>query len=53
MTLQLILRQLSYNNVNMLDESGPKRSLINKAFKEDGIRPRTKTTLLDKGEVYI
>jgi hypothetical protein len=36
-----------------LDKYGPKRSLINKAFKEDGIRPRTKTTLLDKGKVYI
>ena len=53
MTLRLILRQSSYNNINISDKSGPKRSLINKAFKEDGIRPRTKTTLLDKGKVYI
>ena len=37
----------------MLDKSGPKRSPINKAFKENGIRFRTKTILLDKGEVYI
>ena len=36
----------------MSDKQGPKRSLISKAFKEDGIRPRTKTTLLDKSEVY-
>ena len=37
----------------MLDKQGPKRSLISKAFKKDRIRPRTKTTLLDKGKVYI
>jgi hypothetical protein len=26
---------------------------MSKAFKEDGMRPRIKTTLLDKGEVHI
>ena len=36
----------------MLDKQGPKRSLMGKAFKEDGIRLRTKTTLLNKGKVH-
>ena len=37
----------------MLDKQGPKRSLMGKAFKKDKIRPKIKTTLLDKGKVYI
>ena len=53
MTFQLILRQSSYSNINILDEQDPKRSPISKTFKEDKIRPKTKITLLDKGEVYI
>jgi len=36
----------------MLDEWGPKRSPISKAFEEDRIRLRTKTALLDNNKVY-
>jgi len=36
----------------MSDKQGPNRSPIGNASKEDGIRPRTKTTLLNKGKVY-
>ena len=36
----------------MSDEQDPKRSPMSKASEEDGMRPRTKTTLLDKGEVH-
>ena len=37
----------------MSDKQDPKRSLISKAFKEDGITLKTKSTLLDKGEVHV
>ena len=36
----------------MLDKQDPKRSLISKTSKKDGMTPKTKSTLLDKGEVH-
>jgi hypothetical protein len=36
----------------MLNKQDLKRSLMSKAFKKDKIRPKTKTTLLNKGEVH-
>ena len=35
-----------------MDEQGPEGSSISKAFKEDGMRPGTKTAPLDKSEVH-
>ena len=48
-----MLKQLSCSNINISDKQDPKKSLISKAFKKNRIKSKTKTTLLNKSEVYI